>query len=324
MEEQNSTPAESTQEQTPLESENNSQPAQEQTPESAEQEPAKSGQETAELESQEQEPQTTEKVIDWEKRAKDTQASFTKVSQELAELKKQVEQSKPRLVQEGKINPEFEQKYKMQVDNMEFLAYDNLARQLEPETRAVVENLLNDARRLYNPSNKSAYDAKLNQIKDYFRSDLVIGIENNKQNELGKIKAKFDEEIQKDWQQKAERAASAIKAVPELKSLLCQDGENFSPEVFGIVDTIFRYTGDVDIEATTSAISKIKELGVKEYLAKQNVQKAANNANVPEGETVIQKSSMPTAEEIRTTPGLYTKLAKKHGQAKIDAILMKG
>lgn len=324
MEEQNSTPAESTQEQTPLESENNSQPEQAQTPENAEQEPVESEQETAELEATEQ-TQSTEKAIDWEKRAKDTQASFTRVSQELAELKKQVEQSQPRLVQEGKINPQFEQRYKAQIDDMEYRAYDNLARQLEPETRAVVENLLRDAQRLYNPSNKSAYEAKLGQIKDYFRSDLVIAIENDKQKYLGQIQEKFNQEIQKDKQKRADRVASAIEAVPELASLVKQESENYSPEVFGLVKTIFDLTGDVDIQATTSIINKIKEIGVKEFQAKQNIQKASNKANVPEGETVLHKASgIPSRDELIANPKLYEKAVKKYGMERVDAVIMKG
>ena len=71
----------------------------------------------------------TESTKNWEQMAKDNQAAFTRVSQELAELKKQVAENKPKMVQEGKINPEFEQQYKFEVDNREFLAYDNLARQ---------------------------------------------------------------------------------------------------------------------------------------------------------------------------------------------------
>ena len=40
---------------------------------------------------------------DWERIAKDNQASFTRVSQELAELKKQIEAQKPKVVEDGKI-----------------------------------------------------------------------------------------------------------------------------------------------------------------------------------------------------------------------------
>ena len=321
MEETVTTTAETTEEQTTPEIENNSQSDDVQTTENSTTESEKSEVETIETESQEP---TKEPVKDWEQIAKDNQAAFTKVTQELAELKKQVEQNKPKLVQEGKINPQFEMQYKAQVDDMEFRTYDNLARQLEPETRSVVENLLGEAYRLYNPNNKNAYYSKLNEIKDYFRSDIVIGIENERQKRLSQIENTFNQELAKDRKQRADRIAQEVKAIPELSSLLLPESENYSPEVFDIVRTMFDSTGTVDVQAMSKTISKIKELGVKEYLAKQSAQKVSDKATVPESETVIQKSSMPSAEDIRNTPGLYTKLAKKYGQAKIDAILMKG
>lgn len=110
MEETISTPTEVVTEQTPLETTKNSQPAEEQTLENVEQEPETVTEEVAENVEAEQ-PQKVEPVIDWEKRAKDNQAEFTRVSQELAELKKQINANKPQLVQEGKINPQFEQQY---------------------------------------------------------------------------------------------------------------------------------------------------------------------------------------------------------------------
>lgn len=48
--------------------------------------------------------ETKEAPKDWERIAKDNQASFTRVSQELAELKKQIEAQKPKIVENGKIN----------------------------------------------------------------------------------------------------------------------------------------------------------------------------------------------------------------------------
>lgn len=287
-----------------------------------------------------QEPETTEtettvetdegeKVTDWEKIAKDNQASFTKISQEKAELTKQIEelrnQLKPKIVQEGKINPEYEQKYRFDVDNQEFIAYKDLCTQLDAEQREQAESLLREAQRLYNPKNNRAYESKMAEVKDYFRSDIVEQIATEKQNLLGQMKSKFDEAIQADKQEKANKVAQAIEQVPELNELVAPDSENYSPEVFGIVKTMFDYTGGVDIESTQKAISKIKELGVKEYLAKQKAETQKAQANVPTGETVVQKgTALPTAEEINNTPGLYTKLVKKYGMEKVDSILMKG
>lgn len=287
-----------------------------------------------------QEPETTEtettvetdegeKVTDWEKIAKDNQASFTKISQEKAELTKRIEelenQLKPKIVENGKISDEYEQKYRFDVDNQEFIAYENLCRQLDTEQRKQAESLLREAQRLYNPKNNRAYESKMAEVKDYFRSDIVEQIATEKQNLLGQMKSKFDEAIQADKQEKANKVAAAIEQVPELNELVAPESENYSPEVFGIVKTMFDYTGGVDIESTQKAISKIKELGVKEYLAKQKAETQKAQANVPTGETVVQKgTALPTAEEITNTPGLYTKLVKKYGMEKVDSILMKG
>lgn len=298
-----------------------------------------------------QEPETTEtettvetdegeKVTDWEKIAKDNQASFTKISQEKAELTKRIEelekQVKPKIVENGKISPEYEQNYRFDVDNREFLAYENLTRQLDTEQREQAESLLREAQRLYNPKNNRAYESKMAEVKDYFRSDIVEQIATEKQNLLGQMKSKFDEAIKADKQEKANKVAAAIEQVPELNELVQPDSENYSPEVFGIVKTMFDYTGGVDIESTQKAISKIKELGVKEYLAKQKAETQKEQANVPTGETVVQKQAtgLPTAEELRTNDGLYLKTVNKLGgkdyqkrqevMAKLDAIITKG
>ena len=182
------------------------------------------------------------KVQDWEKIAKDNQASFTRVSQEKAELAKKVaeleNQLKPKIVENGKINPKFEQKYTMQVDKEEYLAFDNLARRLDPEQRAEVEKLLIEADRLYNPSNKSAYNAKLNQIKDYFRADIVEAIAVKKQELQGQIKSVFEKELARDRQERADKIAAEIEQIPELRELVAPESENYSKEVFGIVKTM--------------------------------------------------------------------------------------
>lgn len=330
MEETNSTPVETTTEQIPLEHVNNSQPEQNnvQTPENTEQEPAKA-EETAEDVEEGQEPK---EKIDWEKRAKDNQANFTRLSQEKAELTKKIEELesklKPKVIQDGKINPEFEKRYQYDIDNQEYLAFDSLARQLDTEQRAEVEKLLLEARALYNPNNNQSYFAKLNQIKDYFRSDIVEAIAVQKRQLQSNIKSEFEKELAKDKQQRADKVAAAIEQVPEIKDLVVAESENYTPEVFNIVKTMFDLTGDVDIEGTKNAITKIKELGVKEYLAREQASAQKQNATVPSGDTVLQKnvSTLPTAEEIRNTPGLYTKLVKqfKGDMSKVDAILAKG
>lgn len=331
MEETISTPVETSTEQTPLETANTPQPEETQTPEETVQEPAKS-EETAENVEEGQQPEK----IDWEKRAKDQQANFTRVSQEKAELTKRIEELesrlKPKIVEDGKINPDFEKRYKMDIDNQEYLAFDNLARRLDPEPRAEVEKLLLEARTLYNPNNNSAYNAKLNQIKDYFRSDIVEAIAVQKQQLQGQLKSAFDREIAKYKEQRANVVAEAIKQTPEIRDLVTADSENYSQDVFDIVNTVFELTGNVDIEGTKNAITKIKELGVKEYLAKQNAEAQKEKATVPSGDTVLQENSSPkiTAEMASKNYQKYIDGYMKKGMSfhdamnKVDEIIMKG
>ena len=322
-----STTTETTGNQTIQEPANNVQPAETQTTEQANSEPDKTDVDVTE---NVDEGKAQEEPKNWEKIAKDNQASFTKISQEKAELTKRIEELesrlKPKIVEDGKINPDFEKRYKMDIDNQEYLAFDNLARRLEPEPRAEVEKLLLEAKTLYNPNNNSAYNAKLNQIKDYFRSDIVEAIAVQKQQLQGQLKTAFDNEIAKYKEQRANVVAEAIRNTPEIRDLVTADSENYSKDVFDIVNTVFELTGNVDIEGTKNAITKIKELGVKEYLAKQQAETQKQNATVPSGDTVLQKtvSTLPSAEELKNTPGLYRKAVKKYGMDKVDAIILKG
>lgn len=256
----------------------------------------------------------TEPTKNWEQMAKDNQAAFTRVSQELAELKKQVAENKPKMVQEGKINPEFEQQYKFEVDNREFLAYDNLARQLEPEQRAVVENLLSEAQRLYNPQNNRAYEAKLAQVKDYFRSDLVENIAKEKMQLLSQVKAKFDNALLADKQERAIQVTKAIESVPEVNELVNPDSENYSQDLFDIVKAVFDYTGKIDVESTGRAIKAIKDIAVKEYIAEQKAEAERAKANVPTGTNVVETK----------TPTITAEMASKNYQKYIDDFMKKG
>jgi len=273
-----------------------------------------------------------EPAKNWEQIAKDNQAAFTRVTQELAELKKQVAENQPKMVVQGKINPEFEKQYKFQVDNEEFLQYDDLARKLEPDQRNAVEDLLLEAKRLYDPNNRSAYEQRMAQVKDYFRSDLVESIAKDKLTKLNQIEAKFNEALAKDKQDRAQKVAASIQAVPELNELVAQESENYSPDVFGIVKTIFDFTGKIDIESTTKAIQKIKELGVKEYIAKQQAEEIKAKANVPTGNNVAQsqENKGPTAEMVSKNYNRYLEEYQKKGlsfhdaMAKLDEIIMKG
>ena len=319
MEETISTPTESTQEQTPLDVTENSQPVEEQTPENANQELV-NDENVAEIAEEVEQPK---EQINWEKRAKDNQAEFTRVSQELAELKKQMAQNQPKYVDDkGKITPEYEQQYRFNLDNQEFLTYDQLSRSLAPETREVVEDLLREAKNLYNPNDKTAYEQKMNEIENYFDSRLVKKITLDKQKLENQMQSEFDRLTQEHKTQKSKEIAEMVEQSEDLKALLYQESENYSPEVFGIVKQMFDLTGGVDLDVINKAVSSIKTLGVKEHLAQQKANAEKQKASVPTGQAVQVNTQPMTAEYVRNN---YQEAVKKLGSMEeADKILMKG
>lgn len=291
--------------------------------------PAETEQTTEEATTQEPETvattetETEQPTKNWEQIAKDNQASFTRVSQELAELKKQMAQNQPKYVDEkGKITPEYEQQYRFDVDNREYLAYDQLSRQLEPDTRAEVERLLQEAKSLYNPNNKHAYNQKMSEIKNYFNADIVEQIALDKKQLENKMQSEFDRLTQEHKTQKSKEIAEMVEQSEDLKALLYQESENYSPEVFGIVKQMFDLTGGVDLDVINKAVSSIKALGVKEHLAQQKANAEKQKASVPTGQAVQVNTQPMTAEYVRNN---YQEAVRKLGSMEeADKILMKG
>lgn len=264
---------------------------------------------------------------DWEKIAKDNQAAFTKISQEFADYKKQQEAQKPRLVDDkGKIASEYEQQYRYELDNEEFLAYDNLARRLDSDSRDAVEKLLDEARSLYNPNNKTPYLQAMAQIKNYFSSDIVEHIAKHKLQRESQMQGEFDKLQREFKQQRSMEIANLVDQSSDLKALLYEESETYSPETFGIIKELFDLTGGIDLEMTQKAITSIKALGVKEYLAEQSAKAVREKATVPSGSPVISQGNggMPTRSELISNPSLYEKAVNKWGFEKVDEIIMKG
>ena len=268
------------------------------------------------------ETETEQPTKNWEQIAKDNQASFTRVSQELAELKKQMAQNQPKYVDDkGKITPEYEQQYRFDVDNREYLTYDQLSRQLEPDTRAEVERLLQEAKSLYNPNNKHAYNQKMSEIKNYFNADIVEQIALDKKQLENKMQSEFDRLTQEHKTQKSKEIAEMVEQSEDLKALLYQESENYSPEVFGIVKQMFDLTGGVDLDVINKAVSSIKALGVKEHLAQQKANAEKQKASVPTGQAV-QVNTQPLTRDYAVNN--YAEAVKKYGMDKVDEIIMKG
>ena len=266
--------------------------------------------------------ETEQPTKNWEQIAKDNQASFTRVSQELAEFKKQMAQNQPKYVDEkGKITPEYEQQYRFNLDNQEFLTYDHYSRELPPDERDIVEGLLKEAKMLYNPNNKAAYEQKMNEIKNHFDSNLVIDIALDKQKLESQMQSEFDRLTQEHRLQKSREFASLVEQSEDLKALLYQESENYSPEVFGIAKQMLDLTGSIDFDVFNKAVSSIKALGVKEHLAQQKANAEKQKASVPTGQAV-QVNTQPLTRDYAVNN--YAEAVKKYGMDKVDEIIMKG
>lgn len=275
-------------------------------------------------------------IEDLEKGYKEAEKSFNKV----AELEKEIKAYRgntPKYVNDdGKFNPEIKTQYEQNIDNKEFLTYVEYARGLDTETRNEVERLLGEAQRVYNPKNKQAYKAKLAEAKNYFSSELIESIANAKRNLEMQARVQMRSFEQQEQSKRANVCADKIRQEPELFSLVSNQSKDFSPEVLGMVETIFDVYGDVDVPQTMKAINAIKELGVKQYLAKQEFEKTKTQANVGQGNNIstTQISGMPTRAELVNNPDLYEKTINSLGgndskkradvTAKLDAIIMKG
>lgn len=266
--------------------------------------------------------ETEQPAKNWEQIAKDNQASFTRVSQELAELKKQIAQNQPKYVDDkGKITPEYEQQYRFNLDNQEFLTYDHYSRELPPDERDIVEGLLKEAKMLYNPNNKTAYEQKMNEIKNHFDSNLVISIALDKQQLENNMQSEFDRLTQEHRLQKSREFASLVEQSEDLKALLYQESENYSPEVFGIAKQMLDLTGGIDFDVLNKAVSSVKALGVKEHLAQQKANAEKQKASVPTGQAITNGGEAITRDYAMAN---YEKLCEKYGMEKVDSIIMKG
>ena len=113
-----------------------------------------------------------------------------------------------------------------------------------------------------------------------------------------------------------------VEQSEDLKALLYQESENYSPEVFGIAKQMLELTGGIDFDVLNKAVSSIKALGVKEHLAQQKANAEKQKATVPTGQAVNAGGEPLTAEYVRQN---YVKLYKAgHTQEELDRIIMKG
>jgi hypothetical protein len=160
------------------------------------------------------------------------------------------------------------------------------------------------------------------EVKNHFDSNLVVQIALDRQKLENQMQSEFDKLTNEYKQNKSREIAELVEQSNDLKALLYQESENYSPETFGIIKQMFDLTGGVDLDMTQKAIASIKALGVKEYLASQKVQTEKAKANVPTGETVAKDEGSSITRDYAVKN--YQEAVKKYGMEKVDEIIMKG
>ena len=219
-----------------------------------------------------------------------------------ADLEKKFNQLKdsqtPKIIDEnGRIDKDFEAKYRFDIDNKEFMAYEYNSRHLDLETRQEVEKLLEEANNLYF-YDKNAYESKMNEVEQYFNPNLIKSITRDKDKALAEMSNKFSQAV---MNQKMERGANVVneaKKIPELYNLINMESPDYMPDLFEVFKTTFDTYGTVNIQAFNNSLNKIKELGKKEYIASQEREKAKEQANVPTGlnKTENKKQELTTEQ----------------------------
>lgn len=275
-------------------------------------------------------------IEDLEKGYKEAEKSFNKVA-ELEKRIKEFEEKQPKYVtQEGKIDPKIKAQFDYQVDNAEFSEYQKLARSLDAETRTEVERLLDEASSLYSLNRKSEYKRKLAEAKNYFDSEINESIFDKRKT----LEAQAQEQIrnyeQKEYNRKANECAQKVKETPELYNLVNKESPDFKPEVLQLLDAVFDAYQDVDIPQIMKVINTVKDLGVKEYLKKQEFEQKKQQASVGQGNNVTanKPTGLPSREELIADPTLYEKTINRMAgndytkrseiERKLDGIIMKG
>lgn len=223
----------------------------------------------------------------------------------VAELEKRIKELTPKeqsiVDEKGQIDKNFEAKYKFDIDNQEFLAYKQLSEGLDIETRQDVENLLRDAKQLYF-ADRRAYNAKMAEVKQYFNTEIIEEIAQRKLTAQNDMRARFKQAQDKQRFERGVELCKRVEAEEELFNILNDKSENYIPEVFNIFRDTFDTYGSVDLDVFKTTINKVKELGVKEYLAKQELEKAKEVATVPTGGSLENNESKKlTSEQLEST-----------------------
>ena len=192
--------------------------------------------------------------------------------------------------------------------------------------RQEAEKYLAQAQKLYNPKNKQAYSDKLALVKNLFDADTVENIIARKQLYQNNLNFQKENLQRQACDTISRNFAREVQSAPELEALLNPYSPDFSREIFNLVESNLHTFGKIDIPSTMKAIDKIKEMGIRQYIAKRELEKATANANVQSGGSIntSRLTSMPTADELKANPNLYEKACKKFGMDKIDAVIMKG
>ena len=203
----------------------------------------------------------------------------------------------------------------------EFNSYANFVNMVAPEYVEQVKKHLLD---YYNTGNK----AHLEEAKRYYSSELIEHIALKKENLKNTLQNEYLAQIQHQNDEQAQKLAEIIKNdnAEFLGDLAVNEGKKQALQMFcnaGFIQS--KDDMNAFIELYNKIVNKAKEDGIKEYEAKKLIDETKKKSII-ENSTGSDGTlnSLPTAEALKNTPGLYRKAVKKYGMDKIDKIILKG
>lgn len=194
----------------------------------------------------------------WEKNYKEVQGAYTKVTQELAQLKKELEQKKSVVAPTGQIKDEFVQRAAQQLAMEELNAYRQSIFELDSEVQAEVNNLLN----LYQNTGNKNY---LDQAKEYYGSNFVGRIEANKYarsqelaNQLESQRKEYQTKVKQEFEDGLKTSAPTAFAYQN------KDSKFYCPELESAINGAIGNASPIDVE---NAIKNIEAKVIEKYKA---------------------------------------------------------
>lgn len=267
-------------------------------------------------------------VEELEKGYKETEKSFNRV----AELEKEIETlrsqvpKQPQIVNEqGKVNPQYEQQFYLNLNRGELQEYQNLALRIEDtDDRNEAINILNQANMYFANGNMQAFNKAMNEAKMYFNPAYIEQVNSLKMQALANKDNTINQAIQEQKKQALNTLETELRQNQEVWELVDPQSPNYSEDVFGVVKEYFDSFGGVDTNRLASFIKAIEANGVRKYTANLEAQKTAEmnkqKASITGGDNVNIQTDMPSYAQIeKMSQEEYNKAYAKWGDKLLTA-----